>query len=118
MIHIGSAAFYQDVRHRMDRCDVVLFEGVRSVAVRILTAAYTLAARSKRLGLVTQADALRVAGMKQPLIHADSPPSGTAPWGTARVTVQGVLGPKGSHGNLGACSRVRTVEKIWTTSEE
>ena len=86
MIHIGSAAFYGDVRQRIDRCDVVLFEGVRSFAARVLTASYTLAARSKRLGLVTQRDALRVSDMKGRLIHADSPTSefesgwATVPW--------------------------------------
>ena len=73
MIHIGSAEFYQEVRQRIERCDVVLFEGVRSLAVKVLTTSYTLAARSKRLGLVTQRDALPIAQMKGRLVHADSP---------------------------------------------
>ena len=73
MIHIGSAEFYQQVRERLDRCDVVLFEGVRSLAGRSLTSSYTLAARSKRLKLVTQTEALPVARMESRLVHADSP---------------------------------------------
>jgi hypothetical protein len=74
MIHIASAEFYQEVRRRIERCDVVLFEGVRSLPVKILTTSYTWAARSKRLELVTQRDALRVADMKSRLrlVHADS----------------------------------------------
>jgi len=72
MIHIGSAAFYENVRERIERCDVVLFEGVRSLAVKVLTASYNLAARSKRLGLVTQRDGLRLANMKGRSVHADS----------------------------------------------
>lgn len=73
MIHIGSAEFYAQVRERIDRCDVVLFEGISSLAVKLLTASYTLAARSERLGLVTQRDALPVAQLKGRLIHADFP---------------------------------------------
>ena len=72
MIHIGSAEFYQAVRQRIERCDVVLFEGVRSAAVKTLTTSYTLAARSKRLGLVAQRDALPIAQIKARKVHADS----------------------------------------------
>ncbi|WP_185814962.1 hypothetical protein [Xanthomonas sp. SS] len=33
-------------------------------------------------------------------------------WGISHVTVQGVLGPQGSYGNLGVCKRVLTVTKL------
>jgi hypothetical protein len=76
MIHIGSAEFYQEVRKRLDRCDVVLFEGVGSFAVKVLTTSYTFAARRKRLGLVTQSEALPLREMRGVLVHGDVPGSG------------------------------------------
>jgi hypothetical protein len=71
MIHIGSPAYYAEVKRRLDDCDVVLFEGVRSLRVWLLTRAYSIATYRKRLGLVLQRDALAVPLMKQRKIHAD-----------------------------------------------
>jgi hypothetical protein len=70
MIHIGSADYYREVRSRLDGCDVILFEGVRSVRGKALTLSYSLMARRKRLGLVTQ-DALRLEECRAELLHAD-----------------------------------------------
>ena len=39
-------------------------------------------------------------------------PYGQASWGTAKVTLQGVLGPAGSYGHLGECSHILTIKKI------
>lgn len=71
MIHIGSANYYKEVRSRLDGCDAILFEGVRSFRVSVLTMSYKLVARRKRLGLVTQRDALRLKECRAKLIHAD-----------------------------------------------
>jgi len=46
------------VRLRLEACDAILFEGVKSWRVWVLTLSYSLVARRKRLGLVTQRDAL------------------------------------------------------------
>jgi hypothetical protein len=70
MIHIGSADYYREVRSRLDGCDVILFEGVRSVRVKALTLSYSLMARRKRLGLVIQ-HALRLEECRAKLLHAD-----------------------------------------------
>src|SRR6476660_8310063 len=70
MIHIGSADYYREVRSRLDGCDVILFEGVRSVRVKALTLSYSLMTRRKRLGLVTQ-HALRLEECRAKLLHAD-----------------------------------------------
>jgi hypothetical protein len=71
MIHIGSADYYREVQSRLDGCDVILFEGVRSVSVKLLTLSYSLMARRKRLGLVTQNQALRLEECRAELLHAD-----------------------------------------------
>jgi hypothetical protein len=71
MIHIGSPAYYAEVRRRLSACDVVLFEGVRSFRVWMITRAYSIMTRNKRLGLVRQRDALAVSTLGQRKIHAD-----------------------------------------------
>ena len=71
MVHIGAPAYYAEVQRRLDSCDVVLFEGVRSFRVGMLTRAYSIATRSKRMGLVLQGDALDIPSVKQERIHAD-----------------------------------------------
>jgi hypothetical protein len=71
MIHIGSADYYRKVRSRLDECDVILLEGVRSARAKALTLSYSLMTRRKRLGLVTQHDALRLEECRAELLHAD-----------------------------------------------
>jgi hypothetical protein len=71
MVHIGSAAFYAQVRSRLERCDVILYEGVRSPKVRILSLSYQLAARRKRLRLIGQNESLQLNSLPGQLIHAD-----------------------------------------------
>lgn len=71
MIHIGSPAYYAEVARRLEACDVVLFEGVSSFRAWMLTRAYSIATRRKRLGLVRQRDALAIPLLRQRKIHAD-----------------------------------------------
>jgi hypothetical protein len=71
MVHVGSAAFYEQVRSRLERCDAILYEGVSSLKVRILTLAYRLVAHRKRLNLICQGDALPLKSHHSRLIHAD-----------------------------------------------
>lgn len=71
MVHIGSPTFYAQVRARLDRCDTILYEGVSSLKVRILTLAYRLVVRRKSLGLVCQDEALRFGSLRARLVHGD-----------------------------------------------
>jgi len=71
MIHIGTPEYYSQVRLRLEACDAILFEGVKSWRVWVLTLSYSLVARRKRLGLVTQRDALSLKGLRARLVHAD-----------------------------------------------
>ncbi len=71
MVHVGSPAYYAEVKRRLETCDVILFEGVRSFRVWLLTRAYAIAARRKRLGLVLQREALVISLLEQHKIHAD-----------------------------------------------
>lgn len=71
MIHIGSAAYYAEITRRLGACDLVLFEGVRSLRSWVLTRAYAIATLRKRLNLVQQRDALLMPLLQQRKIHAD-----------------------------------------------
>ncbi len=56
MLHLGSAAFYQDVAGRLGRSEIVVAEGIRgrSLVSSALTLSYRLPGRRRRLGLVVQ----------------------------------------------------------------
>jgi pheromone shutdown protein TraB len=71
MLHIGSSDYYAQVRTRLKGCDLILFEGVRTFSGQILTLAYRLVARRKRLNLVVQNVALPLKGLAPRLICAD-----------------------------------------------
>jgi hypothetical protein len=43
---------------------------------------------------------------------------GSPPWGTAHVTVRGVLSRSGHYGNLGACTHVLTVVEVLKISDQ
>lgn len=72
MIHIGAPDYYAHVAARLQQCEVVLFEGARSSKAHMLALSYSLATRRKRLGLVTEREALRLRSLGVRLIHADS----------------------------------------------
>jgi hypothetical protein len=61
MIHIAEQGFYDDIGHRLDRCDLILYEGAPSLTARILSLSYSLSAGTNRLGLVSQKRALPMA---------------------------------------------------------
>jgi hypothetical protein len=71
VVHIGERTYYEAVKARIAGCDTLIHEGVRSFAAALLTQAYTLVARRKRLGLVTQSSVLRDADFPGRRIHAD-----------------------------------------------
>jgi hypothetical protein len=73
MIHIGSVEYYSQIHKRLDKCDVILFEGVRTFRARMLSLSYRIVARRRRLGLVAQ-DASLLRGLHGQLIHADVAP--------------------------------------------
>ena len=71
MVHIGSSDYYAQVRAGLAGCDSILFEGVRTLSGQMLTLAYRLVARRKRLDLVVQNVALPLKGLAPRLICAD-----------------------------------------------
>jgi hypothetical protein len=71
MIHIGSSMFFSAVQARLNTCDVVLYEGIRSPGAWILTLSYRIVARRKRLGLITQSQGLSMKNLRSMLLHAD-----------------------------------------------
>ena len=73
MVHIGSSDYYSQVHKKLNECDVILFEGVRTSRARVIALSYRFIARRRRLGLVTQ-DASLFRGLRGRLIHADVGP--------------------------------------------
>jgi uncharacterized protein YceK len=53
--------------------------------------------------------------LKGDMSRAELPAKGAE--GTTHVTVQGILGPRGSYGNLGVCKRILTVTKLVNVSD-
>lgn len=69
VVHVGSETFYEEVKTELDKCDIILFEGVGLKALKPLRGAYRQFA--KRLGLASQGDAIDLEKYKGKLIHAD-----------------------------------------------
>ncbi len=71
MVHVADSAFYEEIAQRLDNCDLVLCEGVKSPTVSLLTSSYRFCEKNPRLGLVTQKKALKLDHLEGRLIHAD-----------------------------------------------
>ncbi|HXM34818.1 MAG TPA: hypothetical protein VN920_06505 [Pyrinomonadaceae bacterium] len=71
MIHLGTQEFYDEVSQRLDACDLVLVEGIKSKRVSLMTLPYRLAAKSVRLNLVSQHRALKTSSFKHKLVASD-----------------------------------------------
>ena len=70
MLHIATPDFYKQISCRLDHCDLILMEGVRSRITSLITLSYRLFANSTRLGLVSQSH-MEISHLKDRLIHAD-----------------------------------------------
>jgi hypothetical protein len=70
MIHIAAPEFYAEISRRLNGCDLVLCEGVKSRTSSLLTLSYRFFAENPRLGLVSQ-KAMKLDHLKGRLIHAD-----------------------------------------------
>lgn len=70
MIHLADPTFYEEIALRLDGCDLVLCEGVKSPTASLLTLSYRFCEKNPRLGLVSQ-KALKLDHLEGRLIHAD-----------------------------------------------
>jgi len=71
MLHLGSPAFYQAVRRRLQECDVVVVEGLAGRTSSVMTLSYRIGGRLRRGGLVDQGRGLDLTGLKGQIIHPD-----------------------------------------------
>ena len=70
MIHVATPDFYREIGRRLDACDLILCEGVKSRTSSLLTLSYRFFAHNPRLGLVCQ-NTMNLDHLKGRLIHAD-----------------------------------------------
>ncbi|MEK6482551.1 hypothetical protein WJR50_33795 [Catalinimonas sp. 4WD22] len=69
VLHIGSTEFYQEVIAELNKCDLILYEGVGLKKLEGFKHAYRQFA--SRLGLVYQGDEINTKKFGSKLIHAD-----------------------------------------------
>lgn len=73
MVHLAESSFYEEVSRRLEKCDAIFYEGVRSKHVSRLTRSYRWLARRERLGLVLQSEYLDLQPLRDRVIRADLP---------------------------------------------
>ena len=71
MIHVGEPAFYDEVAARLEDCDVILCEGVKSPVANLITMSYRFFADSPRVDLALQRELLDLSQVEKRLVHAD-----------------------------------------------
>jgi hypothetical protein len=71
MLHVASPDFYTAIQTHLGACNLILFEGIDAPQAQILTLAYRPMAKSGRLGLVAQGNALDLRPFRDRLVHAD-----------------------------------------------
>lgn len=69
VLHFGSKEFYAAVQRELNKCDLILFEGIQLKGLAGLSEAYRFSAN--RLGLVYQGDEINMKKYGDKLIHAD-----------------------------------------------
>ncbi len=72
MIHIGAPQLYANINQRLDACDNVVYEGVKSTKSWFLVQSYKMVVKRKSLGLVSQRSALSLQNRGLNLIHGDT----------------------------------------------
>lgn len=71
MVHVGSHEFYEQVKARLSECGLILAKGVKSRRVQYLTYSYRVIRKIKRIELVTQGEALKLADFRHKVVNAD-----------------------------------------------
>lgn len=71
MVHIGDPKYYALIKSYLMSCDYLVYEGVRSKKVWLMTQSYKIITRKKSLNLVTQKEALNIKELPVNLIHGD-----------------------------------------------
>lgn len=71
MIHIGDPEYYSNIKSYLMDCDNIIYEGVNSRKVWLMTQSYKIITRKKSLNLVTQKEALNLKELPINLIHGD-----------------------------------------------
>ncbi len=70
MVHVGSPSFYDEIAKRLENCDIVLCEGVKSPISNLLTMSYRFFADTPRIGLALQRR-MDLSQLNGRLVHAD-----------------------------------------------
>ncbi|MCB9397693.1 MAG: hypothetical protein H6510_07760 [Acidobacteria bacterium] len=71
MIHVGSATYYETILSRLNQCDGVLMEGVRTTKAKVLFHLQSWMLRYSHLDLVPQKAFLHQDSIKIPIVQSD-----------------------------------------------
>ena len=71
MIHVGSKQFYDEVSQRLEKCDMILAEGVDSKKANLLTRSYRIVKKIRRMDLVTQQEGMKVSSFREKIVNTD-----------------------------------------------
>jgi hypothetical protein len=70
MVHIAEESFYNEVIKRLEGCDLILCEGVKTKTASLLTKSYSLITKNPQFDFVEQ-KSMRIDHLKDRIVHAD-----------------------------------------------
>ncbi len=73
MVHLAQQSFYDDVKSKLQKCETICVEGVRSRKVLRLTSSYRFAVKNPKLNLVLQSK-IKSSDMSGDIINIDVDP--------------------------------------------
>jgi hypothetical protein len=71
MIHVGTKEYYDDICGRLESCDLILAEGVKSKKAHLLTLTYRIVKNIRRMDLITQSGGMQISSFRDKIIDSD-----------------------------------------------
>jgi len=71
VVHIGTVNYYNNINKILEKSDLIIYEGIPSKKIRIITATYKIVKIVKRLDLITQSNGINYKKIQNKLIWND-----------------------------------------------
>lgn len=71
MIHVGTRMYYDDIRERLTKCNLILAEGVNSKKASLLTLSYRIVRKIRRMDLITQSEGMKLSTFREKILNTD-----------------------------------------------